>query len=416
VAEDQEKEEEKFDFTPEGEGYISLADARMLAVRTAAESPGDYGRNFREVVMVYEVVESGEDAEYYSITLSLRPQGNFAGSPGQEQFIIGKDGTIAVRQVLSSPIREGGGFPVIPVAIGLVVVGIIAAVGAVFALSGSGGDSVPIAVVPPTETPAPAETPAPTETLAPPTPTFTPMPTYTLYPTPTPRPTYTPRPIPTARVIVVTPTPTPRPTPTKTPRPTPTPNASSYYDKGEEYYVAENWVMAVGEFTNSIQVNPNNSDAYWYRGLSYYNLGQYQNSINDYTKAIQLDPDDAILYNNRGNVYHDFKKYDLAISDFGHSISLDPEYAHAYYGRGYAHHWLSIGGDSGTSKLSDIANNEQAVRDLTKAIELDPEFADAYWIRSGANDWLMEKTGNMEYYRAMVADLKKACNLASRYC
>jgi hypothetical protein len=59
VAEDRGKEEEKFDFTAEGEGYIGLADARMLAVRTAAESPGDYGRNFREVAMVFEVVESG---------------------------------------------------------------------------------------------------------------------------------------------------------------------------------------------------------------------------------------------------------------------------------------------------------------------------------------------------------------------
>ena len=157
VAEDQGKEEEKFDFTSEGEGLLTLGDARMLAVRTAAESPGDYGKNFREVAMVFEVVESGEDADYYNITLSVRPQGNFAGSPGQEQFVIGQEGTVVLRQVLSSPVREGGGFPVIPVAIGLVVVGAIAAAGAVFVLMGSGGDSVPIAVVAPTETPAPIE-------------------------------------------------------------------------------------------------------------------------------------------------------------------------------------------------------------------------------------------------------------------
>ena len=244
-----------------------MGEARILAVRTAVDSPGDYGRDFRRVTMVFEVIESTETEDHYTVTLSFRPQGNFAGSPGQEQFVIGKDGTIAVRQVLSSIVRKGGVFPVLPVAIGLVVVGIIAAVGAVFALSGSGGDNVPIAAVLPTESPAPtetqapADTPAPTETLAPietlaPTPTFTPMPTYTPYPTPTPRPTYTPRPTPTARVIVVTPTFTPRPTPTKTPRPTSTPNASSYYNKGVEYYNAENWAMAVGEFTNSHPSEP----------------------------------------------------------------------------------------------------------------------------------------------------------------
>ncbi|MFP6868479.1 MAG: hypothetical protein VCE91_03880, partial [Nitrospinota bacterium] len=137
------------------------AEARVLAMQTASSVPGDYGRSFRGVAMVFEVVESGEDDDYYNITLSFRPQGSFDGTPGQEQFVIGKDGTIAVRQVLSSIVREGGGFPVIPVAIGLVVVGIIAVVGAVFALSGSGGDSVPIAVVVPTAVPTPTETPAP---------------------------------------------------------------------------------------------------------------------------------------------------------------------------------------------------------------------------------------------------------------
>ena len=41
MAEDQGKEEEKFDFTPEGEGYISLAEARVLAMQTASSVPGD---------------------------------------------------------------------------------------------------------------------------------------------------------------------------------------------------------------------------------------------------------------------------------------------------------------------------------------------------------------------------------------
>ena len=56
MAEDKGKEEEKFDFTSEGEGYISLAEARVLAVRTAVETPGDYGRQYRGVTMVFEVV------------------------------------------------------------------------------------------------------------------------------------------------------------------------------------------------------------------------------------------------------------------------------------------------------------------------------------------------------------------------
>ena len=56
MAEDQGKEEEKFDFTPEGEatGYISLEQARLLAMQTARDVPGDYGRRFRRVPMAFK--------------------------------------------------------------------------------------------------------------------------------------------------------------------------------------------------------------------------------------------------------------------------------------------------------------------------------------------------------------------------
>ena len=108
MSEDRGKEEEKFDFTAEGEGYISLGEAGILALRTAVGTPGNYGRRLRGVPMVFEVAESTEDPDYYNITLSIRPQGDFSGTPGQEQFVVGKEGTIVVRQVLSLPTQTSG--------------------------------------------------------------------------------------------------------------------------------------------------------------------------------------------------------------------------------------------------------------------------------------------------------------------
>jgi len=213
MSEDKGNEEDKFGLTPEGERYISLDEACVLALRTASASPGSYGSRHQGVVMVFEVAKATETDGHYMVTLSARPQDEFVGTPGLEQFLIGKDGTIADLQVLSLPTRtlasppntgRTGGLPVLPVAIGLVVVGIIAAVGAILLISSSGGDSVPMAAVPPTETPAPQ------------TPTFTPMPT-TPYPKPTLVPTYTLQPIPTGSVIVIAPTFTPRLGSTSTP-------------------------------------------------------------------------------------------------------------------------------------------------------------------------------------------------------
>jgi len=111
VAEDQgKKEEEKFEFDSAGEavGYISLDQARVLAMRTAREAPGEYGRRFRNVTMAFEVVEDNETEDHYTVTLSFRPQGQFTGAPGQEQFFIEKEGAVAHRQVLSLPVPEGG--------------------------------------------------------------------------------------------------------------------------------------------------------------------------------------------------------------------------------------------------------------------------------------------------------------------
>ena len=153
MAEDQGKEEEKFDFTLEGEaiGYISLDQARLLAMSIARETPGDYGCRFKNVPMALEVVTATEEEDSYTITLSFRPQGQFTGVPGQEQFFIEKEGSIAIRQVLSVPrASRGWRFSVLPVAIGVVIVGVIAAVAVIFAVGGFGNDRGILPVVAPT--------------------------------------------------------------------------------------------------------------------------------------------------------------------------------------------------------------------------------------------------------------------------
>jgi glycine betaine/proline transport system substrate-binding protein len=161
--------------------------------------------------MVFEVADSGEDDDYYNITLSFRPQGNFDGTPGQEQFFIGKEGSIAFRQVLSLPAQtsgsgssggRAGGFPswLLFGGVGAVAIAVIAVVAAMAV--GGGGDGKTMQVVIPADSRTPVYTQIPT--------TATPQP---LPPTATPQPlpsTATPQPLP--------PTATPQPLPpTSTP-------------------------------------------------------------------------------------------------------------------------------------------------------------------------------------------------------
>ena len=142
VAEDQGKPgEEKLEFTREGEafGYISLDQARVLAMRTARENPGAYGRRYLTRPMAFDVVEGSETEDHYINTLSFRPQGAFNGTPGQEQFFIEKEGVVAHRQVLNLPVVAGGRRSrVIAVAVGLLAVAIAVVIGTTFLPEDSG--------------------------------------------------------------------------------------------------------------------------------------------------------------------------------------------------------------------------------------------------------------------------------------
>ena len=84
VEDEGKQEEEKFEFTPEGEslGYISLDQAEVLAMRTARETPGAYGRRFRNVPMAFEVAEEEDTEDHY-----FRPEGEFAGRAGRERVV-----------------------------------------------------------------------------------------------------------------------------------------------------------------------------------------------------------------------------------------------------------------------------------------------------------------------------------------
>ena len=75
MAEDnQEKQDEKLEFTPEGEtqGYIGMDQAQVRAMQVATETPGDYGSAYPGIRMAFEVVNAEETEDHYVITLSLR--------------------------------------------------------------------------------------------------------------------------------------------------------------------------------------------------------------------------------------------------------------------------------------------------------------------------------------------------------
>ena len=107
MAEDQDKQDdEKLDFDSAGQalGYISLDQARVLALQHARDYREIYGR-YADRELVWDVVSAEETEDYYEIRLSYRPAGNFRAA-GIEQFTIDKTGPIEFRQILSQPVER----------------------------------------------------------------------------------------------------------------------------------------------------------------------------------------------------------------------------------------------------------------------------------------------------------------------
>jgi tetratricopeptide (TPR) repeat protein len=59
------------------------------------------------------------------------------------------------------------------------------------------------------------------------------------------------------------------------------------------------------------------------RGISYERLARYKEAIRDFTQVIDIDPQNANAYFNRGCCYDSIGELDLAISDYSVALELD---------------------------------------------------------------------------------------------
>ncbi|WP_410172242.1 tetratricopeptide repeat protein, partial [Dolichospermum planctonicum] len=91
---------------------------------------------------------------------------------------------------------------------------------------------------------------------------------------------------------------------------------------------------AIDDYTQAININPNDADAYNNRGLVRSELGNKQGAIDDYTQAIKINPNYSYAYNNRGIVRSELGNKPGAIDDYTQAIKINPNNAEAYNNRG----------------------------------------------------------------------------------
>ena len=190
MQKDADDKRDPYDFDSSGQvmNWLSLPESVVLAMRLARADPTRprwFNRWLKGKRMVFNVEESHENDDFYYVTLTFRPEGNFEGTPGREQFILQKNGEVNYRGVLGYPRRAGDrGIPVKLTIAGLGVITFAAVtyavvVGLTSNRGNPGGEDRPFSTIPPTK--------FRTETTRIPVPTKTPIPTST--PLPTVKPT-----------------------------------------------------------------------------------------------------------------------------------------------------------------------------------------------------------------------------------
>ncbi|MCP4415939.1 MAG: tetratricopeptide repeat protein, partial [Chloroflexi bacterium] len=96
------------------------------------------------------------------------------------------------------------------------------------------------------------------------------------------------------------------------------------------YAAAKNHIKALDIFNEllskvTVTENPNrNFITYNNRGITYHDQGKFDLALADYSQAINLNPEDASAFYNRGITYHDQGKFDLALDDYSQAINLNP--------------------------------------------------------------------------------------------
>jgi tetratricopeptide (TPR) repeat protein len=97
-----------------------------------------------------------------------------------------------------------------------------------------------------------------------------------------------------------------------------------------------NFIIAIEDFTKSIELDEKYADAYIQRAVVKAELGDYRGALIDNNKALELDSRNIEIYRNNIFVKMQMQKYQEAILDCDHVLEKEPNNALIFVQRGDA--------------------------------------------------------------------------------
>jgi tetratricopeptide (TPR) repeat protein len=101
--------------------------------------------------------------------------------------------------------------------------------------------------------------------------------------------------------------------------------AAALQTRGHIYGRTRRRDLALLDFTQAIEIEPQNPLGYRTRGYAYSTREDFDRALADYGEAIRLDPQDAGAYRERGDVRLIQRHYEEARADYATAIRLKPD-------------------------------------------------------------------------------------------
>ena len=141
-------------------------------------------------------------------------------------------------------------------------------------------------------------------------------------------------------------------------------NEDAFYHRGEAYFYQGDYVEAIEDFTQVIQLNPEIVSAYEYRGMAHCYFGNNPEALEDFAHVAELEPSANTHYNQAITQYL-MGRLDDALATVSEVLKLDNTVTPAYYFR-----W---------NLCYDIDNQQVNPDDLQQAETLEAEQTDTIY-------------------------------------
>jgi tetratricopeptide (TPR) repeat protein len=142
------------------------------------------------------------------------------------------------------------------------------------------------------------------------------------------------------------------------------PLLETYFERGEIYFILEQWNEAIHDFTAAIDMEYSGLEAYVLRARAYAKKGAFPHAIADYETVIHKDPYHYDSYYNLGVILMNLKNYRKAVWAFNRAYDLNSED-------------IGLINNLGLARLF-VGNYAGAHQSFQKVIQIDPTQVDAY--------------------------------------